>query len=74
TGQFEIRISAPLRSNEPVRFRLVNALGQVLLQEETTLLQGELLFPVNRRDLAPGLYWLTVQLGGMQIGSKVVVE
>ena len=74
TGQFSVRITAPLRSNELVQLRLISALGQVWFQEETALLQGELLFSVNRPDLASGLYWLTVQIGDRQTGSMVVVE
>ncbi|MCB9285487.1 MAG: T9SS type A sorting domain-containing protein [Lewinellaceae bacterium] len=73
-GQFVVRIVAPEAGNEPVVLRLVNALGQVLIQQEHYLSNGELTIPVDQQHLAKGFYWVEIQSGRFSAGKKVVVE
>lgn len=47
-----------------MELRLINALGQVLMEEGLALHQGELNFTVDRSGLAAGFYWLEVGLDG----------
>ncbi|MBK7409167.1 MAG: T9SS type A sorting domain-containing protein [Saprospirales bacterium] len=73
-GRFTVQIVASRAGNEPVQLRLVNALGQVLMQQEYFLLNGALVIPVEQEGLAAGFYWLEIQLGDQKVGKKIAVE
>ena len=74
-GRFIVRIVMRSEAgNEPVFLRLVNALGQVLVQQEHNLVNDELTVPVDQQQLAKGFYWIEIQTGGFSAGKKVVVE
>lgn len=73
-GHFTVWIEAPLAGSGPVQLRMVNALGQILLQQETSLQQGEAIYQIGRNDLPAGMYWLEIQLDGQRTGKKVIIE
>ncbi len=73
-GQFTVWILASGAGDAEVNLRLVNALGQVLMETKGELVQGELILPVDRSDLPSGMYWLEISLNDRKAVKKVVVE
>lgn len=73
-GRFTIWIGAPGAGTQAVCIRLVNALGQQVLQQESMLQNGEGIFQVERTGLGAGLYWVELRIGDYRTGRKIVVE